>query len=1198
MPPDPTSLYLYNLTLRPPSCAFHSLVGNFSGSRKVQELVVSTGSYLDIYRPDAELGKLRRLSRQNAFAHIQLLAKIRPSAGSDADILVLTSDSGCLTFARFLPISLRFVPFLQEPYAKPALRRFSPGPYLAVDPRHQALMVGGIENSKIVFSVESDPPKTASPLDVPLKGVATLALCALDTNFANPVWAALETRLLSGPEYLLRRLAAPLALNFYEFDRGLNHVALRRCLLVPPPSASHLVPLPHPVGGVLVCCDSLIIHTDWQALLPLAVRLPTRAGAETAQVVCLTVHTLKKTDFFVLLQTSVGDLYKLTAVSSETGVDLRVTYFDTIPACSTLEIFRSGFLFANTVNTNKYLYQFELLGTENDTTQTAAAYDPTTDYTTNTAPTFTPVGLQNLALVDILDALTPLTDAAIVDAPKLATTDPVKSLVTLALHAFVKTLKFGVPTTELVSSPLPMTPTAVFATKLTAALQNDQYLVLSSSLDEQTSVLLIGEVVEEVTDSQFVLTQHTLAVQQVGSRSVVQVHTNGVRCIRHVGDNQEKITTDWFPPAGISVVHVALNSEQLVLGLSNRELCYFEIDPTDDQLVEYQLRYEVSGAISALAINSHPLGLRKSAFAVIGCSDETITVLSLLPHNCFEVLMMQALSSTCRSLLMLPLDRDNLYVHIGMENGVYVRVNIDMILGKLSDTRLKYLGPRYVSLSAVSLPDFELPQVLAISSQPWVGFFSMERTFKFFPLIGSQISCGTSFFSEDIGVESVVGIHNNTLSIFTLGLEESGLTSTSDFVISAVKLRYTPRKQVALGDLIVVMESEFNVKSPFIGTEDVDEDYYDAFGFERQSGSWASCIQVVDAENVLQTFEFENNESAVTLGTAVFNGKPHLIVSTSKDVTFSPSGCSANYLYTFKVVDRQLVLLHKTTLDAQASALEAFGGKLVVAVNSQIRMYELGKKQLLRKSTSTIEHLRRVSKMLHMGGDILVVGDGRNSFVFLQYDPADQTFFAFANDVMARQITTFAKLDNRTVIGGDKFGNIFVNRLPATVAEQLNDNVLVKFLPEFLGGAGGRLSKMCEFYIPDIPTSFQKGSFVVGGTESIIYTGLSGTVGILLPIETIHDVNHVSKLELLMRKYLEVDFDDLSAVRRPHNLVGREHSKFRGYYNPVKNVIDGDYVEKYYELDQATKIKIAGELQRTPRDVERKLYELRNKAAF
>lgn len=1153
------------------------MVGQFSGEKKSQQIVVCTGSTLDVYVPNVETGKLVRVGQQPAFATIQEIAKIRLH-GTQRDLLVISSDSGKMVVAQYNSATANFEPVIQEPHSKNGLARTTPGEYLSVALKGVAIMCSAIERTKLVYRVETVEGKMAlsSPLETSDKGVLTLQITAMDSGVGNPVWAALETRYGS----------SGLALNYYEFDQGLNHVTRRRGSSLPS-SANYIMALPAPMAGLLVACERYLRY-EKENNEPIYVPLPVRKGAESTIIVAHTVHVVKKAEFLILVQSTLGDLFKIAfEFDSDRGevANITATYFDTIPSCNSLVVLKSGFLFAAVADNSKLLYQFESLGSTNETTLAGSENVNVVEERHE----FLPVGLQNLALVDILESLSPLVDAVLAKSTTNANSDPLTQIVTASSKSYLKTLTHGLAVSELVALPIPLAPTSIFTVGRDRTVRNDEYLVLSSEREEKTLVLSIGEVVEEVSTSGLVLDQLTRGVWQVGHRSVVQVHGNGLRHVKY-DEKWATHTTDWFPPAGISVVHASANNQQVVLGLSNREVCYFEV-AADDQLVEYQGRYEVGGgAITAMAVASDFFddSESRSPFCMVGAADETLVVLSLRPHDTFAVLSIQALSAAASGLLLLPKDKDTYYAHMGMASGVYVRIHVDMATGKLSDTRLKYLGTKPVTLRSMKLPNVALPAVLAFSSRPWACFFRDEQ-FRMAPLLGTDILGGASIYSEDIGVESVVGFAGANLTIFTVG-------ETDNLGVEATKLRYSPRKLLKDGELVYVLESEHAIRSPYDGHTEVDVDLYDAFGYDRAPG-WASCVQIVNTrENaVVCTHEMRSNASLVS---ACFH-QNYFVVGASYNQTFSPPSASGHAIH---VLERQkkddvplLSLVHSTDIDAAPSAMISFHGKILVAAGRQLRLYEIGKKQLLRKLVSDFEFLHRVSKIIHVGGDVVVVGDAGGSVCYFQFESSRNEFVAMGSDSIRRQVTSMALLDNRTVVGGDKFGNIFVLRMDMDLALRLQENVQASQAPEYLNGAPFRLSPQCEFYINDVPTSLQKGSFVVGGVDSVIYTGIHGTVGIMLPLGTKQEVQMMLKFQDLMRDQLGDHFDD---DPKRANLVGREHAKYRGYYNPCKNVIDGDLVERFLVLDAAARVRIASSLERTPADLERKLHDLRHRAAF
>ena len=79
-------------------------------------------------------------------------------------------------------------------------------------------------------------------------------------------------------------------------------------------------------------------------------------------------------------------------------------------------------------------------------------------------------------------------------------------------------------------------------------------------------------------------------------------------------------------------------------------------------------------------------------------------------------------------------------------------------------------------------------------------------------------------------------------------------------------------------------------------------------------------------------------------------------------------------------------------------------------------------------------------------------------------------------------------------------------------------------------------------------------NLIPGGNDSLVYTTLSGTVGMLVPFTSHEDHDFFQHLEMHMR-----------AENPP--ICGRDHLSYRSYYYPVKHVIDGDLCEQYNMLD-------------------------------
>lgn len=101
------------------------------------------------------------------------------------------------------------------------------------------------------------------------------------------------------------------------------------------------------------------------------------------------------------------------------------------------------------------------------------------------------------------------------------------------------------------------------------------------------------------------------------------------------------------------------------------------------------------------------------------------------------------------------------------------------------------------------------------------------------------------------------------------------------------------------------------------------------------------------------------NEAAFSAAIVTFHSTPneiYLVVGTGQDTSLAPRSCKQAWLNTYRVTDegKSLELLHKTEVDDIPKALIAFQGRLVAGVGKALRLYELGKKKLLRKAENKV----------------------------------------------------------------------------------------------------------------------------------------------------------------------------------------------------------------------------------------------------
>ena len=1132
---------------------------------------------------------------------------------------MLGTDSGRISILEYSPSLNQFTPVHQEPYGRSGLRRIVPGHFLSVDPQGRALLLGALEKQKFVYVLNRDADAKltiSSPLEAHRAHTLTEYTVAMDVGFENPLFAALEVDYGDLDQDTAGEAHQDMEkqLSLYELDLGLNHVVRKWSERVQL-SSNLLVALPggqDGPGGVLVCSEDLITwknmnHDDVSIQVPRPIEHAKRPTLITAAV----VHKMKNT-FFALLQTEHGHLFKLTVDYDRDRVrDMQLQYFDTLPAALALNVFKSGFLFSASEFGDAVLFQIESLG--DDDVEAFVISSSSMRDGEDEVPTFKRRQLKNLAPVHVLESLSPLMDSKLV-----ADTTGQPQIITFSgrgSHSKVSVLTPGLEVSELVSYPLPAEPTHIWSIKSQQDSEWDAYMVIS--FINATLVLSIGETVEEVTDqSGFLDSVGTLWVCQMGADAIVQVHSQCVRLI--LGAN--KGVQEWKAPS--KIVHASSNNQQLVVALTTNQLVYFEIDEYSTTLNEYEDHRDVPAEIKCLAVGPLVASRKRSPFLAVGLGDETVRIVSLDPDNCLEPIGMQALTATPSSVLFTQTQEygsattstdisfSTLYLNVGLENGVMIRSVMDWVMGTLSDSRSRYLGPRSIRLHSISIAGSEA--VLGLSSQPWLAYTYNRKSYTS-PLQCEAMNYASAFRSEQCE-EGIVAISGSTLRI--LLVEKLG----REFKMTSAPLGYTPRQSVVLdgalfpggessGKVVVVLETEHNARfdqrrlkleqqngsrQNADGEDDEEEEEVWKYVPELEKagdGKWVSQIRLINCKTLetRQILPLANNEAAFSVSSCVFHSdqsSTYVIVGVGKDMTLKPPGCRVGYVDTYKVTEHGLTFVHRTEVESVPYALCAFQGRLLVGIGNILRIYDLGKAKLLRKCEN--KSLPNNITALQTQGDRIYIQDIQESVHFAHYVYQENKVTVFADDTRPRWMTRFVVLDYNTVAGADKFGNVFVMRLPREVAEGVDDDLtrdrILNEKPRLMG-APHKLELICQYFVGEMVTSLQRGPMIPGGREVLLYTTLSGTIGILIPFASKEDVDLFQQLEIRMRAQVPI-------------LSGRDHQAFRSYYLPVKNVVDGGLVAEFDGiLSMRQKSDVAEALERSVSEISRQIELLRARVA-
>jgi len=91
-----SNMFLYSLTIQPPTAIAQAIVGLFSGTKE-QQILTASGSRLALLRQDVNLGKLSPIITQDLFGIIRPIAAFRLAGSSKGKQMPLCHD--CFTNA-------------------------------------------------------------------------------------------------------------------------------------------------------------------------------------------------------------------------------------------------------------------------------------------------------------------------------------------------------------------------------------------------------------------------------------------------------------------------------------------------------------------------------------------------------------------------------------------------------------------------------------------------------------------------------------------------------------------------------------------------------------------------------------------------------------------------------------------------------------------------------------------------------------------------------------------------------------------------------------------------------------------------------------------------------------------------------------------------------------------------------------------
>ncbi|KAK8791095.1 hypothetical protein WA158_005726 [Blastocystis sp. Blastoise] len=1178
---------LYNLTLLKTSAVQRAVTGHFS-SPKANEICVSRGNVLEMWSID-DNANVHVICSYDVFAQIR---SIKPLHNEDKDYILVGSDSGRIVVLEYNVDKNQFIKVHQETYGRTGVRRIIPGQYICADPYGRAVMISAVEKQNIVYIFNRDKEgdlTISSPLEAHKSKTIVFATEAIDVGYNSPIFATLEVDYSEADEDPTGEAYKNIQkmLTYYQLDLGLNHV-VRRWTDPTERTANGLLAVPYTngIGGVLVFSESFITfkhegHVDVRAVIPRRQTLPIERGTLIITSTCLKTDAIS----FFLVQSEYGDLYRITLTYSNQQVeDLSIKYYDTIPPASNLCITEKGQLLATFESGDHILYQITSLGDEEVTAESKASTLLSEDGNVQ-VPVFLPRPLRNLTPTDTMNSICPCTKMMAYDLLQEGMSQ-IYTLCGKGSRSTLRVLKSGLNVDELGTTDLGNVARYVTTVGYDDDTGYTKYIIVS--FNNATLVLSTGESIAEVLDSGFTKEERTLFASILDGNSIIQVTPTMMKQI--FSDGRQKI---WDPPGQKRIVTATSNKRQILIGLESGELIYFELDERLEWNESNKLDLEEE--ITCIDLPDIPKNRLRSLFCAVGLKDNKVMILSLAPENMLDQIALLALSSSPSSVTLETMSLDenvmtSLLLSVGHINGLMMRVEVDPMTGELGEGKsTRFLGPKAVKLVKIKVNHNQC--ILALSTKPWLSY-PYNGTYHMTPISFNMLDSAGYFGSEQY-LDGIVGIQGTNLYFIKIN------KLNNPFTTSSVPLDFTPRDMAIypLNYNLFIIEGDhnsYNLKERELLYK--EESYYEEGATEIDVGSpipattnhWGSCIKVIEPStlSILERLDLEENEVALSCCFVPFKdkgGEIFLVVGVAKNMNLHPKQCNEGYLYVYRVLEgRKMILYHKTEVNEAPKAICEYQGRLLVGLGKTLRLYELGKKKLLRKCEN--RSLPYFVNVIRTEGERIYVGDLAESFTFLKYRKESNQLVIFSDSPLPRSITAACVLDYHSIVAADKMGNIFIERIDPKTDDNVNNPTGNKVLWDtgFLNGAPNKNQLVASIHIGEIVTSLQKTTLLKGGDELILYTTILGKIGVLLPLSSRSDSHDFIHIEMWMRE------------SQP-SLCGRDIIAFRSLYNPIKSVIDGDLCELFNTLKYEDQYNIASALSLSVSKIQNKLEDIRSR---
>ncbi|TMW57264.1 hypothetical protein Poli38472_003189 [Pythium oligandrum] len=752
----------------------------------------------------------------------------------------------------------------------------------------------------------------------------------------------------------------------------------------------------------------------------------------------------------------------------------------------------------------------------------------------------------------------------------------------------LRVIRNGIGINEQATAELPGIK-GMWALRESFTSEHDKYLV--QSYVSEIRILAIGDDDEmEEREIPSFLNVKTLYCRNLYGDTWLQVTETEMRV---VDSHNFSVCSTWSPPTGARITVASGNPTQVVAATSGGTLVYLEVE--NRQLVEkaqVKMDYEIACVdLTPLAQNDGDVSMEGSANTShweANALRSSICVVGLWTNFSICVLQLPTLQSLSneplgndllpRSVLCSAFDNQR-YLLVGLGDGSLINFNLDVVSGALTSRKRVSLGSQPISLSTFRSKD--TTHVFAACDRPTV-IYSNNHKLLFSNVNTKEVNVMCPFDSEAFP-ECLALASEEELTIGTVDDIQKLHIQTFPMNEWARRIAHCPESHT-----LAVTTIKFVIED---NGDEVEQ----------------SFVRLVDDQTfeVLNSFKLDPLETPCSILNCTFNGDSssgsYFVVGTAyirpeeaephkgRILVFSVSGIHG---------ERTLQLVTEREVKGAVYCLNAFNGKVLAGVNSKTQLY---------KWSETADNEKElVSECGHYGhtlvlymesrGDFIVVGDLMKSISLLNYKQLDGSMEEIAKDLNSNWMTSVGIIDDDTYIGSESDFNLFVVQRNSGAAsdeersrlETVGEYHLGEFVNRFRFGslvmqnnqstgsttstpalaAAATSSDMVDVHDNDsaMPsTSVASSPSGIRNHSSMLFGTVSGMIGVVFSISK-EEYQWLVRLQQAINKVIK-------------GVGGFSHKEWRTFenrrtVNEARNFIDGDLIESLLDLprDQVGKV--------------------------